>query len=434
MPWRPCPGGRRRAPRSPPGSFAIGGGFAGIYPRASPGGWQLLGRTGFELFDPEVATLRDAAPRRHRPAARRGRRRRVRRCRRRGDGATRPAIGARRTPSRSSPRACSPMVQDLGRIGVASLGVPRAGAADLYAAADRQPAGGERGRARAWSRSPRSGHGCGSTPRPTWRWWVGPRPGVDGRPVALDTVVPISAGQELAVGATRKTSGATSRWRAGSRSPPSSGAVPRTCSPVSAPERSGPVTCSASGPPRGPGVGSCAATGPVPMAAPGVLRVLAGPDELAPTSPVSSPTTTWEVDGASDRMGVRLDGEEPVRPGTTTDRVAGHGHRRRAGAARRPARRPGCATTPRWAATRSPPRWCGPISACSASSGPATRCGSRWWTWAEADPGPDAGRAGPRPGRGGVVPGAQRLMPGDRSRNSGGRMDRRRGDAPRRWT
>ncbi|MBL8255004.1 MAG: 5-oxoprolinase subunit PxpB [Pseudoxanthomonas mexicana] len=37
--------------RVPAGSVAIGGAQAGIYPRASPGGWRLLGRTPRVLFD-----------------------------------------------------------------------------------------------------------------------------------------------------------------------------------------------------------------------------------------------------------------------------------------------------------------------------------------------------------------------------------------------
>ena len=36
----------------PAGSVAIGGHQAGIYPRESPGGWRLLGRTPLLLFDP----------------------------------------------------------------------------------------------------------------------------------------------------------------------------------------------------------------------------------------------------------------------------------------------------------------------------------------------------------------------------------------------
>jgi KipI family sensor histidine kinase inhibitor len=44
---------RRDTPRTrvPPGSVGLAGPFAGIYPRASPGGWQLVGRTDAVLFD-----------------------------------------------------------------------------------------------------------------------------------------------------------------------------------------------------------------------------------------------------------------------------------------------------------------------------------------------------------------------------------------------
>ncbi|TJZ71029.1 5-oxoprolinase subunit PxpB [Chitiniphilus eburneus] len=45
---------RRADPRLavPAGSVAIGGSQTGIYPMASPGGWQLIGHTGAALFDP----------------------------------------------------------------------------------------------------------------------------------------------------------------------------------------------------------------------------------------------------------------------------------------------------------------------------------------------------------------------------------------------
>jgi KipI family sensor histidine kinase inhibitor len=44
---------RRATPstRVPAGSVALAGPFAGVYPRASPGGWQLVGRTDAVLFD-----------------------------------------------------------------------------------------------------------------------------------------------------------------------------------------------------------------------------------------------------------------------------------------------------------------------------------------------------------------------------------------------
>lgn len=37
----------------PPGSVGIGGGFTGVYPRPTPGGWHLIGRTDLTLFDPD---------------------------------------------------------------------------------------------------------------------------------------------------------------------------------------------------------------------------------------------------------------------------------------------------------------------------------------------------------------------------------------------
>ncbi|MFX0592350.1 5-oxoprolinase subunit PxpB [Melissospora conviva] len=44
---------RRDTPRTrvPAGAVALAGAYAGIYPRSSPGGWQLIGRTELLLFD-----------------------------------------------------------------------------------------------------------------------------------------------------------------------------------------------------------------------------------------------------------------------------------------------------------------------------------------------------------------------------------------------
>lgn len=46
VPRRPDP-----RPRVPAGSVGLAGEYAGIYPSASPGGWQLVGRTDVVLFD-----------------------------------------------------------------------------------------------------------------------------------------------------------------------------------------------------------------------------------------------------------------------------------------------------------------------------------------------------------------------------------------------
>src|SRR4029453_6868675 len=46
---------RQCEPRTkvPAGSVALAGEFSGVYPRESPGGWQLIGRTNVELWDVE---------------------------------------------------------------------------------------------------------------------------------------------------------------------------------------------------------------------------------------------------------------------------------------------------------------------------------------------------------------------------------------------
>jgi KipI family sensor histidine kinase inhibitor len=45
---------RRSSPRTkvPSGSVALAGEFSGVYPRESPGGWQLIGRCSLAMFDP----------------------------------------------------------------------------------------------------------------------------------------------------------------------------------------------------------------------------------------------------------------------------------------------------------------------------------------------------------------------------------------------
>ena len=49
---RACPRRDRPRPAVPAGSVALANGHAAVYPTASPGGWQLVGRTGVPLFSP----------------------------------------------------------------------------------------------------------------------------------------------------------------------------------------------------------------------------------------------------------------------------------------------------------------------------------------------------------------------------------------------
>ncbi|MBI2189291.1 MAG: 5-oxoprolinase subunit PxpB [Acidobacteria bacterium] len=55
---------RRATPRLrvPAGSVGIAGRQTGIYPRESPGGWQIIGRTSLTLFDPEASSPALLAP------------------------------------------------------------------------------------------------------------------------------------------------------------------------------------------------------------------------------------------------------------------------------------------------------------------------------------------------------------------------------------
>jgi KipI family sensor histidine kinase inhibitor len=121
---------RRTLPRPvvPAGSVAIANGQAAVYPTASPGGWHLVGRTGFSLFAPDRPPYAVLSP---------------------GDRVqfTVAAEGERLQPEPVVPPTWSlpadaravfevltpglrAVVQDGGRVGVIAVGVPGAGPAD----------------------------------------------------------------------------------------------------------------------------------------------------------------------------------------------------------------------------------------------------------------------------------------------------------------
>ncbi|MGF3052440.1 5-oxoprolinase subunit PxpB [Microbacterium sp. YY-03] len=111
-------------PRVPAGAVGLAGEFSGVYPRATPGGWQLIGHTGTALWDSE----------REQPALLHP-----------GDAVRFRAV--RRSVSLATPhmaKATIPgitvikpglqlLVQDLGRPGHAADGVTASGAADRAA-------------------------------------------------------------------------------------------------------------------------------------------------------------------------------------------------------------------------------------------------------------------------------------------------------------
>ncbi|MEE6272354.1 5-oxoprolinase/urea amidolyase family protein [Georgenia sp. MJ206] len=132
---------RRESPRTavPAGSVALAGEFSAVYPRRSPGGWQLIGRTGAAMWD-----LDREPPALVRPGDRvrfRAVRELVTAGRSRGDvPSTRGPDGGGVTPSSRGAAlavvATGPLslVEDLGRPGLADLGVSPSGALDRGAA------------------------------------------------------------------------------------------------------------------------------------------------------------------------------------------------------------------------------------------------------------------------------------------------------------
>jgi KipI family sensor histidine kinase inhibitor len=123
---------RRSSPRTavPAGSVALAGNYSAVYPRRSPGGWQLIGRTGARMWDlsrPEPAL---ASP---------GHRVQFRAVRdvvtmAPEHAAAEPAPAVAEQETASGLRIVSPglqsLIQDLGRHGHSALGVSAAGALD----------------------------------------------------------------------------------------------------------------------------------------------------------------------------------------------------------------------------------------------------------------------------------------------------------------
>lgn len=132
---------RRASPRTrvPAGSVALAGEFTGVYPRESPGGWQLIGRTDAVMWDidrdPPALLSPGTAVRfaqiRAQATAAGGR-----------DAETRTPHTAGRADTAPGPcidvvrPSLQMLVQDAGRPGYAALGVSESGAADRRALRD----------------------------------------------------------------------------------------------------------------------------------------------------------------------------------------------------------------------------------------------------------------------------------------------------------
>ncbi|GAC1601608.1 MAG: 5-oxoprolinase/urea amidolyase family protein [Pseudarthrobacter sp.] len=123
---------RRSSPRTqvPAGSVALAGNYSAVYPRTSPGGWQLIGRTAAHMWDLGREQPALAAP------GDRVQFRAVRELVEVAETEARQRSGAAAIDAdiESGLRILSPglqsLIQDLGRPGHAGLGVSAAGALD----------------------------------------------------------------------------------------------------------------------------------------------------------------------------------------------------------------------------------------------------------------------------------------------------------------
>ncbi len=328
---------RRDNPRArvPAGSVGLAGSYSGVYPRESPGGWQLIGRTDAVLWDPDrdpPALLGPGARVRFVPAAGdppldRG-----------GPGAhlldrghpepTRVGTRATQPATQPSERGEEPalevvaagprtLVQDLGRARLAHLGVSRSGAADrgAHALAQRLVAndegaaglevvlGGLRLRAHRDLLIVVTG-----APVPVT---------VDARPVALAAPVALSAGQELRLGTPPSGLRSYVAVRGGLAVAPVLGSCSTDVLTGLGPEevRDGDLLGIGGPPPEWPLVD--AAPYAAPYAAPdtehanGVVTLTASPgprlDRLVDEAPLWA--QRWRVAADSDRVGLRLEGE-----------------------------------------------------------------------------------------------------------------------------
>lgn len=317
---------RRATPRPSvaAGSVAVAGGFAGIYPRATPGGWNLVGRTDASMFDPgrpPYARLAAGDRVRLRPDASASAAAGVgdEPARVTPDGlGVRSAAGSRDLLVSGGPRravveapGALSTVQDGGRFGVASIGVPRAGACDPGAMVlANRLVGNDDGDAVVEA----------TLSGPTLRFASDAHVAVvgdvestlDGFDVGRHGVVPVTAGQRLTVGKVRRGSRAVVAVDGGIDTPVHFGS--RSTDVLSGlgpgPLRAGDQL--GLGPRRRP-AGRIRPSPPPPDAPrAGRLRVLVGPDPFDPAAVGQLLAARWEVSATSDRVGVRLLAPAPI--------------------------------------------------------------------------------------------------------------------------
>jgi KipI family sensor histidine kinase inhibitor len=348
---------RRSEPRTsvPPGAVGLAGEFSGIYPRSSPGGWQLIGRTDAPLWDATRTPPALLTP---------GAQVRFVAQERDGDaGAVPPEPEATRvapddadatsasTDSQAGPpggdasaegggapaamaeRAAAAvglavvprralevvevgplaLVQDLGRPGHAAVGVPRSGAADRAALrlANRLVANDDEGAAAIEVLL--GGLAVRAHGLRTVALAGAPAPAtVDGTPVAHHSVVTLRPGQTLALGPPPTGLRTYLAVRGGLAVDDVLGSVAGDTLSGLGPAPLQPGDVLAVGPePEHPWLLDLAPVAP-PTGGTVTLRAIPGPRADWVADPTALTRTTWTVSSRSDRVGMRLEGE-PLR-------------------------------------------------------------------------------------------------------------------------
>jgi len=305
---------RRPSPRTrvPGGSVAIGGSQTGVYPLASPGGWQLIGRTPLALFDAgrTPAALLAAGDRLRFVATE--------------EGTFLPPAWARPAPPAEGTKAGAinvvtpgfqSTVQDLGRPGYAHIGVSASGAADPVSL-----------RIGNWlAGNPKGAAAIEMTLTGAVLAFADAcvvavtgsdfEPAIDGARVPLWTALEVRPGQTLACRATRSGARCTVCVRGGVAAPPVLGsASTHLTSGIGGiegrPLRAGDVLA----------VGAAGNAGPVDRRFPpevaarllrrDTLRATRGPqwERFTPLARAALFASPYVVSESSSRMGLRLDG------------------------------------------------------------------------------------------------------------------------------
>jgi KipI family sensor histidine kinase inhibitor len=314
------------------GSVALANGHAAVYPTASPGGWQLVGRTGFPLFHPHEAPYAVLAPgdRVHFTVAGPG------------DDATPPPLARRAWDPPPDARPVLEVVapglravlQDGGRPGVAAVGVPWAGPADPVSLALANRLVGNADDAAAIEVTAGGLKLCGLSSCHVAIVGGAPEVRVGGHPVSGGRVTPVPDGDLLEVGAFRSGCRTYVAVAGGFLGPRFFGSVATDELSRLGPGALGPGQRLHAGP-WAPPLGDHLAADDSRNAGgpPGVveLRVVAGPhaEVFAPDALARLAECAFVVHDSSNRVGIRLlaDGGAPVPvPHTETGgRLDSHG-------------------------------------------------------------------------------------------------------------